>query len=47
MTNSKLNPASEAISMVKAAQTNEEDIPVTPLPDPVLLWTGQEPGSDR
>ena len=34
MTNSKLNPASEAISMVKAAQTNEEDIPVTPLPDP-------------
>ena len=31
MTNSKLNPASEAISMVKAAQTNEEDIPVTPL----------------
>lgn len=24
MTNSKLNPASEAISMVKAAQTNEE-----------------------
>ena len=34
MTNSKLNPASEAISMVKAAQTNEEDVPVTPLPDP-------------
>ena len=34
MTNSKLNPASEAISMVKAAQTNEEDIPVAPLPNP-------------
>ena len=26
MTNSKLNPASEAISMVKAAQTNEEEL---------------------
>lgn len=32
--NSKLNPASETISMVKAAQTNEEDIPVAPLPNP-------------
>ena len=32
--NPKSNPASDAISMVKAAQTNEEDIPVTPLPDP-------------
>ncbi len=32
--NPKSNPASEAISMVKAAQTNEEDIPVTPLPNP-------------
>ena len=32
--NSKLNPASETISMVKAAQTNEEDIPVAPLPHP-------------
>lgn len=32
--NSKLNPASETISMVKAAQTNEEDIPAAPLPNP-------------
>ena len=32
--NSKLNPASETISMVKVAQTNEEDIPVAPLPNP-------------
>ena len=32
--NSKLNPASETISMVKAAQTNEEDIPIAPLPNP-------------
>ena len=32
--NSKLNPASENISRVKAAQTNEEDIPVAPRPNP-------------